>query len=88
MCLRLVLIPRSVGTATLFLDFVPVNLATLKEHCLKKGISLKNPGIPTLAGKIGIGSMSTRQNGLIIQMVGEDRKFGWGMIPTMIAMGR
>ena len=65
-----------------------VKLATLKKHCLNKGISLKKPGIPTLSGKIRIGNKLTRQNSLIIQMVGEDRKFGWGMIPTMIAMGR
>ena len=64
------------------MDFVPVKLATLKEHCSKKGIPLKNPGIPTLAWKIGIGNKPTRQNGLIIQMVWEDKKFGWGMIPT------
>ena len=69
--------------STLFMDFVPVKLATLKEHCSKKGISLKKTGIPTLAGKNGIGNKPTRHNGLIIQMVGEDRKFAWGMTPTL-----
>ena len=27
------------------------------------------------------------RSGLIIQMVGEGKKFGWGMFPTLIAKG-
>ena len=45
LCIRLVLLPRSVGTAILFMDIVPVNLATLREHCAEKGISLKQGGL-------------------------------------------
>ena len=49
MSIRLVLLPRSVGTAILFMDIVPVKLATLEEYCMEKGIPLKHPCIPTLS---------------------------------------
>ena len=44
-CIRLVLLPRLVGTAVLFIDIVPIKLATLREHCVEKGISLKQGGL-------------------------------------------
>ena len=42
MCIRLVLLPRVVGTAKLFMGIVPVKLDTLREHCEEKGIYLKH----------------------------------------------
>ena len=92
-CIRLVLLPRLVGTAVLFIDIVPIKLATLREHCVEKGISLKHPCIPTLSSRIEMkGGEKTwtkpaMMSGLIIQLVGEDQKFGWGMFPILIAMG-
>jgi hypothetical protein len=43
-----------VGTAKLFMDIMAVKLETLREHCEEKGISLKQPCIPTLSGRIGM----------------------------------
>ena len=83
MCIRLVVLPRLVWTAKLFMNIVRVKLETLKEDLC----------IPTLSGRLGTlggdktGTKQTRMIGLIIQMVGEDMKFGWLMFPTLIATG-
>jgi hypothetical protein len=53
MCARLVVMPKSVGTAILYLDIAPVNLEELVQMCTKKKVSLKNPFIPTFSGMIG-----------------------------------
>ena len=87
MCARLVVMPKSVGTATLYLDIVPVKLEDLMEMCTKKKISLKNPFIPTFGGMIGRQNKAgreTRTSGTTIQLVGEDKGLGWGMTPTLV----
>ena len=33
------------------------------------------------------GTKPARMSGLIIQLVGEDKKFGWEIFPILIAMG-
>ena len=50
MCIRLVLLPRSVGKLKMFMD----KLELLKEHCVEKNVSLKYLCIPTLLVRIGI----------------------------------
>ena len=88
MCIRLVLLTRSVGMLILFMDIVPVKLATLREHCVEKGISLKHPCIPMIemTGGDKTRTKPAMMSGLIIRLVGEDKKFGWGMFPILIAM--
>ena len=84
MCIRLVILPRAVVTAKLFIDIVPVKLDTLREHCEEKGFSLKHPCIPTLSGRIGTpggdktGIKQAKMSGMIIQMVGEDKNLVGG----------
>ena len=47
-CIRLVVVPRSVGTARIFVVAAPLSWDNLNEILTKTGVSSKNPLIPTV----------------------------------------
>ena len=88
MTLRLVVHPKEVGQALLFLDIVPSGLDTIKEVCGSKKVSLNHPFIPTFSGSIGRDkSKKIKTSATSIQMVGQDRSKGWGMFPILEFIG-
>ena len=54
----------------MFMDIVPVMLATLREHCMEKGIPLKHPCIPTLSGRIGMTGGDSKMGAKLARMSG------------------
>ena len=58
-----------------------MKLEDLREVCKTKNVALADPNIPTFCGYIGMDRKGRkRAQGREIQLVGGDKKKGWGLL--------
>ena len=85
MSARLVVCPQKVGSAALYMDIAPMMLEDLRDVCKTKEVALANPYIPTFCGAIGIDKKGKKRGqGREIQLVGMDKRKGWGLLPVLL----
>ena len=81
----MVVCPQKVGSASLYMEIAP-NVAGRPQGSLKdqKG-ALAYPNIPTFCGYIGMDRKGKkRAQGREIQLVGMDKRKGWGLLPVLM----
>ena len=63
----------------------PMKLEDLNEVCKTKKVALADPNIPAFCSYIGLDKKGKKKTqGKEIQLVGMDKKKGWGLLPILV----